>query len=310
MTLRDPSDPLALGPLMRATEGSPEVAVGMIDGPVDLDHPALRNARVRAVPSLRAVPPSGAVKHSGEVHRSSQNTACGHGTFVAGMLAARRGSRAPAICPGCELVLRPVFDPRSDGGPATSPRELARAITDTVAAGARVINLSLGLSRASVGVYHVFHEACDLACRRGVILVAAAGNQGALGHNPLLAHRWVLPVVACDPGGRPSTASNLAPSIARRGLMAPAEGVTSTAPGGRYTRLSGTSVAAPWVSGAIALLWSLAPHATAAEVRHAVLAGGGGRRGTLVPPLLDATVAWHRLQPMKTLETTPRPRSA
>jgi subtilisin family serine protease len=56
--------------------------------------------------------------------------------------------------------------------------------------------------------------------------------------------------------------------------------------------LGGTSVATPFVTGAIALLWSEFPAATAAEVKLAVTQSNGVRRTTVVPPLLDAWAAY------------------
>lgn len=68
-----------------------------------------------------------------------------HGIFVAGILCARRESAAPAICPGCTLLVRPVFreqPPGEIGLAVTTTEDLASAIVDTVDAGARIINLS------------------------------------------------------------------------------------------------------------------------------------------------------------------------
>ena len=61
--------------------------------------------------------------------------------------------------------------------------------------------------------------------------------------------------------------------------------------------LGGTSVAAPFVTGTIALLWSMFPRASAAEVKHAVTMSAHGRRTTIVPPLLEA---WASYQTMAT----------
>ncbi len=176
-------DQIKLSSRMRATSGRPEVVVGVIDGPVDLGHPAFQGAHIRDTQGARHVS-----------CRVADSVACGHGTFIAGILAARRGLPAPAICPRCDLVLRPIFhEERQDalGIPTSDPRELAAAIRETIDAGARVINLSVGLSRASLVVYPELEEVCHHAVRRGVILVVAAGNQGRIGYNPLLAHPWL-----------------------------------------------------------------------------------------------------------------------
>jgi subtilisin family serine protease len=86
--------------------------------------------------------------------------------------------------------------------------------------------------------------------------------------------------------------SNLGNSIGRRGLSAPGENIASLGFGGKPLTLGGTSVAAPFVTGAVALLWSLFPAASAANIKLAMaLAHDSARRG-VVPPLLNARRAW------------------
>jgi subtilisin family serine protease len=135
-------------------------------------------------------------------------------------------------------------------------------------------------------------EALDYALQRGVIAVAASGNQGTLGSSAITRHPWVIPVVACDPQRRPISYSNLGSSVGRRGLSAPGNRITSLGTEEQTLTLSGTSVAAPFVTGAIALLWSEFPTATAAEIKLAVTQGNGVRRTTVFPPLLDAWSAY------------------
>jgi subtilisin family serine protease len=91
--------------------------------------------------------------------------------------------------------------------------------------------------------------------------------------------------------GRPVSYSNLGSSIGRKGLGAPGEQVASLGADGNLLTLGGTSVAAPFVTGAIALLLSEFPDVTAAEVKYAVTQAYASRRKTVVPPLLDAWAA-------------------
>ena len=123
-------------------------------------------------------------------------------------------------------------------------------------------------------------------------MVAAAGNQGTLGSSAITRHPWVIPVVACDLRGRPMNDSNLGGSIGRRGLRAPGDGITSLGAEGQPLTLGGTSVAAPFVTGATALLWSEFPSATAAQIKLAVTQASTPRRASVVPPLLDAAAAY------------------
>jgi hypothetical protein len=89
---------IKLVPLMERTSGDPHVKIGLIDGPVATQHPDLGGGRFREL-----------AESAGAQCNQPDSAACVHGTFVAGILAARRSSQAPAICPNCTLLIRPVF---------------------------------------------------------------------------------------------------------------------------------------------------------------------------------------------------------
>jgi subtilisin family serine protease len=221
--------------------------------------------------------------------------ACKHGTFVAGILVAKRGSAAPAICPGCTLLVRPIFLETDSGNghmPSATPQELASAIVETIDAGARILNLSAALAQPSVKGEGELQSALDYAAQCAVIVVAAAGNQGMVGSSVITRHPWVIPAAGCDLQGRPQSQSNLGSSIGRRGLLAPAEAITSLGPEGEPVTFGGTSVAAPFVTGAFALLWSEFPVAPAAALLLAVRGTRKPSRMGIVPPLLDAWSAY------------------
>jgi subtilisin family serine protease len=273
---------VGLHPLMQRTSGRPDVVVGLIDGPVALDHPDLERERLRPLAPAAAPPTERAT------------TATRHGTFVAGILIGRRGSAAPALCPGCSVVSRPVFADGGtpDGEVRSTPAELARAIDDCLDAGARVLNVSAALTSPVAAGAAALTNALDRAARRGALVVVAAGNDGGIGGSLLTGHPWVVPVTACSNEGRPSPYSTLGLGIGRRGLSAPGDRITSLDTAGGTTTLSGTSAAVPFVTGAIALLWSAAPRATVDAIRHAILSAGTGRRSAVVPPLLNAWAAY------------------
>jgi subtilisin family serine protease len=279
-------DLVKLRPLMARSGGRPNVVVGLIDGPIDSNHPDLLVAKMRHV----AGGPLATCART-------RSEACTHGTLIAGILCARRGSVAPAICPDCELLVRPIFNETTRAGehlPTATPAELAAAISDCIDAGADVLNLSAGLAQPSTRIERDLHDVLDYAMRRGALVVVAAGNQGTLGSSAITRHPWVVPVAACDRAGRPLGHSNLGNSIGRRGVLAPGEGVTSLAVGGGQLTAGGTSVAVAFVTGTAALLWSLFPTAKAADIKQA-LTQGPVRRTTVVPPLLDAERAYQFL---------------
>lgn len=281
----DPVEFVRLPRLMTLTRGRADLVVGLVDGPVTLDHPDLATRNIRTLDGIR-----GACRDTG-------SASCWHGTFVAGILAARRGGRAPAIAPDCTLMVRPIFLETGAVGelPSATPGELAEAIVDCVDAGARILNLSAALAGRSFGADRELWEVLGYTARRGVLVVAAAGNQGAVAGSAIIRHPWVIPVVAYAGTGRPLAQSNLGRSAGSRGLGAPGEGVVSLAPEGGPAVSAGTSIAAPFVTGAAALLWSLFPATTAVEIRRALLSSPVGRRTTVVPPLLDAWRAYEVL---------------
>lgn len=275
----NPLELVRLRALMAVSSGSASVSVGLMDGPVAAGHPDLVAARIRSVGDESAV------------CARVQSGACAHGTFVAGILVSRRGASAPGICPGCTLLVRPIFrEARIGGGvPAATPQEVGRAIVECVQAGARILNLSAATGEPSTRVERELCQALDFAAGRGVLVVAAAGNQGTLGSSAITRHPAVIPVVAYDGRGQPMGQSTLGSSVGRRGLGAPGAAIESLGAGSRAVTRAGTSFAAAFVTGAIVLLWSLFPGSGASQIRRALT--HGRRRTTVIPPLLDAQAA-------------------
>ena len=282
-----PLELVNLTALMERTRGSPEVKIGLIDGPVVTQHADLEVEHLREIPG-----------NNGATCTQANSAACLHGTFIAGILSAKRNSPAPAICPNCTLLIRPIFAETTSGRehmPSATPLALAAAIIECINAGARVINLSLALAQPSTKGEQALEEALNQALRRGVLIVAAAGNQGTLGSSAITRHPWVIPVMACDLRGRPMNESNLGASIGRRGLSAPGDSITSLGSQGQALTLGGTSVAVPFVTGAIALLWSEFPARAAAQIKLAITQASTPRRASVIPPLLNAAAAYQIL---------------
>jgi subtilisin family serine protease len=179
--------------------------------------------------------------------------------------------------------------------PSASPEELGKAIVDVVSAGASVINLSAAIGQPSPKGERQLTKALDYAASRGVLVAAAAGNQGTVGSSAITRHSWVIPVVCCDLEGKPTAESNLGASMGRWGLKVPAANITSLGTNGQPQTLGGTSAAAPFVMGAIALLWSEFPAAGAGELKMAITRCDRQRSNTILPPLLNAWAAYQVL---------------
>jgi len=302
---------IQLNSLMDLSEGDPNIVIGLIDGPVDFNHPDFNNTKIETV-------------NESDIGRckSANSIACLHGTFVAGILSSKRGSSAPSLCPGCKLLLCPSFKEQEQKKsslsalvhnknndeciiPSCNPDELSHAIIETIDAGAKIINLSLGLSSSSLMTYHQLQDAYDYARLHGVILVIAAGNQGNIGNTSLTNHSWIIPVSACDQNGLIASISNYGPSISKQGLMAPGIGITSTLAGGGYTTLSGTSFAAPFVTGTIALLWSIFPDLSAANILQSIIMiNERNTRRSIIPPLLNVRQAYDKLKSFKIIKNS------
>jgi subtilisin family serine protease len=282
-----PLDLITLTPLMARTSGSRQVVVALVDGPVLTSHPDLA-ANVRA---LSGRTPDRHVEFTARDYR--------HGTFAAGILCARRGSPAPAICPGCELLVNPV---RVETGTpdAEAPRaeaaDVAAAIVQCIDEGARVINVDVTIEHSSPGGEHALEAAVDYATEHdvGVVVPATPGRAGTW---KISAHPWAIPVVPYDLQGRPIGYADRA--IGLRGVGAPGADVTSLGADMEPVTLGGASIAAPFVTGAIALLRSEFPDATLAAIRFALTQEYSTRRTSPVPPILNAWAAYQFLKSAK-----------
>ena len=254
----------------RAAAAPVAVPVAVIDGPYDAA--ALSGVLARAPVSLG----NGGCG-------VNPKSACIHGTFVMGLLGARRDALIPGICPDCQLLHVPLF--MNEDAPQASVVELANAIMVAVKAGARLINLSLAILGDDAQDHRELAAALDCAEASGAVVVAAAGNQGHLAMGQLLSHPVTVPVVAADAAGRPLPDCNFGPSISRRGVAAFGHQVLGYAPGGGTTTMSATSVATAVATGILALVWSARRDVDGAMIRAAV-ARLDPRNGP-VPPILD-----------------------
>ena len=277
---------VGLDRLMALTRGNPQIKIGLIDGQVAMNHPGLSAARILTQTA-----------NAGCQHPNS--IACQHGTFIAGILVSANHSGTFGICPDCTIFVSSVFSETvspTQMMPLTTPTEMAQAILKCLAEKVKVINISAGMAIPSSRAEPILERALNEAARHGVLIVVASGNQHALGSSSMTRHPWVIPVVACDARGFPTAHSNLGRSIGSQGLCAPGESIQGLNSAGGFLQTSGTSVAAPFVTGAIALLWSLFPDASAISIRTAVLNRASRSSRAIVPPLLDAWRAYQFLQ--------------
>ena len=175
----------------------------------------------------------------------------GHGTHVAGTIAAAKDGRGmTGVAHDAKIMPIRVLD--EDGAGYLS--DVIRGIRWATNNGADVINLSLG----GTGYSQAMADAIRHASSHGTVVVMAAGNAGGASPEYPAAHAidHGIAVGAVQRDGRLANFSNRAGSQLLDYVTAPGVGITSTLPGNRYGRYSGTSMAAPHVAGVAGLLKS------------------------------------------------------
>ncbi|MCD4750582.1 MAG: S8 family serine peptidase [Thermoanaerobaculales bacterium] len=178
----------------------------------------------------------------------------GHGTFVAGLVL--------LAAPATSILPFRVLD--DDGRGSTF--DISRAVLLAIDLGADVINMSFAYPDRSRVLDRILMEASS----RGVVLVSGAGNTGLATLPFPAADNRVLAVAAIDGDGRLTDFSNRGFEIA---LGAPGVDLYSASPGTLFGTWSGTSMAAPLVSGTAALLRSVNPYLTPDQISAALLQG-------------------------------------
>lgn len=240
------------------------VYIAIIDTGIDSNHPDLTNKMRRHT--------NGAVYGynfvSNTTNAADDN---GHGTHCAGIAAAEINNSLgiagvaawnPVVAGSNGYVqLMPVKVLNSSGSGTLTA--VASGITWAADNGAHILNLSLGSSSGS----QQLADAVNYAWNRGCLLVAAAGNGGSSTPQYPAYYTPCIAVAATDSTDTLTSFSQYGSWV---DIAAPGANIISTYPGNRYATLSGTSMAAPHVAGAAAVLWSHNPSLTNAQVRNAL----------------------------------------
>lgn len=228
------------------TRGDARLVVAILDGPVDLKHSCLAAADLQML---------GVAGQSATMDARSSR----HGTHVASQIFAAGDCGIAGIAPLCRGLIIPVYRGDNDGGllPA-SQVDLARGIHLAVEHGADIINISGGQLSASDEADHFLANALTLCEQSGVLVVAAAGNNGCDCLHVPAAVDTVIAVGAFDPAsGKPAAFSNWGAPYQSNGILAPGVHIPGAQSPDGIAAQSGTSFAAPIVAGAAALLMSL-----------------------------------------------------
>ncbi len=193
---------------------------------------------------------------------SSYDDDNGHGTHVAGTVAALNNDiGVVGVAFDASIYSVKVLDSSGSG----TIDSVVQGIQWAVDNGMDIISMSLGTKSH----YDALKEAVDTAYSKGLLNVAAAGNEGnpaGKGDNIIYPARYasVIAVGATDKDDNRATFSSTGPDLE---LMAPGVKILSTYLNNDYTELSGTSMATPHVSGVAALVWAINPDLTNVEMR-------------------------------------------
>jgi len=301
------------------TTGSPSVIIASLDTGVDYTHPDMAD---KIWTNSREIPDNGIdddgngyvddwrgwdfVNHDNDPmdDHEEQGMHVLHGTFTAGIAAAGsdNGIGVAGVAWRCPIMICKVIG--ADGSGLED--DCALAVQYAVDMGAKVINMSLAGSDAPL-----LHQAVDYAWQKGCLCVCASGNEGVTTPSYPASYSTALAVGASNEYDQRCTASDWGQGGSNYGdyldIVAPGNNILSCTsildfidPDNPYYILPGTSAATPFVSGAAALVWSLHPDWTNAQVMYQLLATADdiGAAGW------DAETGWGRLNAYRALTET------
>lgn len=232
------------------------VKVAVIDSGIDGSHPNLKQNIKGGINLV--------------THGKPYDDDNGHGTHVAGTIAAADiGQGILGVAPEAELYAVKVLDKWGDG----TVLNAINAIDWCLTKGIDIVNMSFGTDKYSKAL----EEAVKVAYRRGLIIVAAAGNDG--GPDTVdypSVFKETLSVAAIDNRGRLASYSSYGPEV---DLLAPGSNIISTYLWGSYVRLSGSSMATAHITGALALLKARYPREDMNQLYRRLVSGSKKLKG-------------------------------
>jgi subtilisin family serine protease len=238
------------------SRGDERITVAVLDSGVCLTHPELSDTLLPGFDFVDVL--SDAEEFLGDAVEADPDPTdeVGHGTHVAGIVAAKGENMPEGVAPLCRIL--PV---RVLGALRQGERRVGAGLIDNINSalkwavdkGADIINMSFGIRHEGGGLPH--REVVEYALSRGVTLVAATGNDGLEELYYPGALPGVIAVGAAEADGEKASFSTYGPQVM---LVAPGTEVFSAYRENGYAYASGTSQAAPFVSGAAALLKSYA----------------------------------------------------
>lgn len=276
----------------KITKGRSDIIVAVVDDGIDATHDILKG---------RIVSPYNVFTQNNRL-----STGQGHGTHVAGLAVGsdkRFDDGISGVAPKCKLMPIQVFD----NGLCTFS-SVTSGIMYAIHNGASVVNVSIGPNFRGLDILplpdqeyiartqfkneeRVWKRIINVANEHNVIIVFAAGNDNILANIPPENRtNFTVNVAAVDSQIKGTDFTNYG-----RGsnISAPGKGIISSVPVNEYAVFDGTSMAAPIVSGTVALMKSLKPEVSVSDVLH-ILQATGERISDFMPPMIqvdDALIA-------------------
>lgn len=186
----------------------------------------------------------------------------GHGTHCAGVIGAIGGNQkgVVGVIPDENMFSFHIVKALNDEGIGTA-LVMLRAIQGCIDNGSKIVSMSIGGGLNSA----IFRDEFERAYNEGVLLVSASGNKGEAVHDYPASYPSVISIGAVDRHGNRAEFSNYNDQVE---LMAPGVSIKSTHVSGGYRSLSGTSMATPYVAGALALVWGYFPTCSNQQIRN------------------------------------------
>jgi len=256
------------------TPGSESVPIAIIDSGVDPAHPDLAGKLITGYNFLGS--------------NTDTHDVLGHGTAVAGTAAAMTNNVTGVAGLACDNPIMPLVVLNSSN--YASYYDISRAITYAVDHGVRVLNISIGGSSSST----TLQSAADYAWNKGALIFASAmNNNNSTPYYPAACNH----VVAVAATTSTDTKASFSSYGAWVDISAPGASIYTTNNGGGYGYWNGTSFSSPLTAGLAALIWSVNPSLTNAQV-YDILTQNADDLGTLG---YDEYFGYGRINALKSL---------
>lgn len=232
------------------TTGSPAVVIAIIDTGIDINHPDL-------ISSIASTGFNAATDEEGLEYAKDDR---GHGTRVAGVIAADKDNGIGIAGAAPDVTIMPI---KANYPGTTSFRDsyLINGILYAIEQGVDIINLSIGNSSYNALMQQAINQAEDA----GILVVAASGNTGKQQYIYPASYNYSLSVGSVSDNMNKSFFTTYNDKL---DLMAPGHNIITTDRDGYYVVVSGTSFASPYVAAMAAMIKSVYPDMTPADIRE------------------------------------------